>query len=265
MKAEPLKPANLHESSWIFTVPSFTLCNAVELWPFFNHPLSATTMSCRGAFAEPRLRRLQRCIFKATKEVSSQWPPQPFRCWYHVVTIGTRLRAFTQKKTQKPGGQASFNTCNHSEDSVQYHWITKTKMMSLMSSSHPRWNTKMSFFSCPPTFPARPHKRYMYQVPKKKNFEKKMCDSIYQIYLIYHISKSKRFQIFQSFKSVEMPPPKLVSLEFKQRRLRQPTATTVDPTLTLHTLSCLCGSTTRRQESWQTCHDTAAQSLEEPS
>lgn len=46
-----------------------------------------------------------------------------------------------------------------------------------------------------------------------------------------------------------MPPPKLVSLEFKQRRLRQATATTVDPTLTLLLLSCLCGSTTRRQES----------------
>lgn len=43
----------------------------------------------------------------------------------------------------------------------------------------------MSFFSCPTTFPARPHKQYKYQVQKKKNFEKKMCDSIYQIYLIY--------------------------------------------------------------------------------
>ena len=126
-------------------------------------------------------------------------------------------------------------------------------MMSLMSSSHPRWNTKMSFCFMSAHASSTASQAIYVSSSKKKELRKK--DVWQHLSNISHISKSKRFQIFQIFESVEMPPPKLVSLEFKQRRLRQPTATTVDPTLTLHTLSCLCGSTTRRQESWQTCHD----------
>ena len=87
------------------------LCNAVELWPFFIIQKSATTMSCRGAFAEPRLRRLQRCIFKATKEVSSQWPTSTFQvlvpCCYHRYTTES---LHTKKNTKAWGLFASFNT-----------------------------------------------------------------------------------------------------------------------------------------------------------
>ncbi len=42
-------------------------------------------------------------------------------CCYH------RYPREPSQETKKPGGQASFNTCVHSEDSARYHWIPKPR------------------------------------------------------------------------------------------------------------------------------------------
>lgn len=62
------------------------------------HLQSHDFVVCRGAFSRPPRK----------SHLSGQ--PQPFRCWYHVVTIGTRPRAFTKKNTKAWGLFASFNT-----------------------------------------------------------------------------------------------------------------------------------------------------------
>lgn len=57
------------------------------------HLQSHDFVVCRGAFSRPPRK----------SHLSGQ--PQPFRCWYHVVTIGTRLRAFTKKKHKSLGAK----------------------------------------------------------------------------------------------------------------------------------------------------------------